>query len=37
MSRPWLRSPIVKEDFEFKDYHTSQRQYDETHTSFMTL
>jgi hypothetical protein len=37
MSRPWLRSPPTKEEFEFKDYETGKQSMHEAKLSFMTL
>ena len=37
MSRPWLKSPMAPEEFEFKDYKTGNQSYEEARGSFMTL
>ena len=37
MSRPWLRSKPVEEEFAFKDYTTSKDDYERKSDSFMTI
>jgi hypothetical protein len=37
MARPWLKTPLPKEEFVFKDYATSKQVYDAHKDSFMTL